>query len=736
MTRERWERLAPLVDAVLDRRSEERIAYIAEISAGDADLATELSRFVNAADAAADPILEAAERERSVLIGNRLFDHTVDLFTELQTSLGVNYHIEREMGGGGMSRLFVAEERELQRKVVIKVLPPEVTGISAERFTREIKLAASLQQANIVPVLSAGTVVGFPYYIMPLVEGRSLRDRLARDDAPSISEAIGILRDVARALAYAHNRGIVHRDIKPGNILLSDRTAVVMDFGIAKAVAAVDNAADTRSRGTVPKSADAVIRDGAVHNTLAIGTPAYMAPEQAVAKGDVDHRADIYAFGCVAYELLTGARAFVGATASDIIASHFRDVPPAILALRPEVPPVVADLVASCLEKEPSRRPQSAEQILIALDETLHRSATSPRNRHRRAVLAISSVALVAAVALMWFYKNSHTAGASAAGTTNGAALDAYRIGREQMRRRAVDQSMKSFRRAIDLDSGFARAHAALALALELDPFYNGTPANDIVGTAVAEARRAIALDSTLDEGWVALGNARGLGAEWSASDSAMRRAIALDGNNATVRQAFGRQLVVRGEIDEGFEQLERARDLDPTSPLISAWLSYAFFLKGLPDSALAQSERTVQLDSTLLAATNLGSLVNIALGRADVARQLVTAPTAREMTNATYIYARLGDTATANRLVRDMELRNPRPWFVDVSKASVFLAIGDTANALSALEQSAATSGPLWVFYIPLGDPAFDAVRRSSRFAALLERAHVGSEVIARPRR
>jgi tetratricopeptide (TPR) repeat protein len=709
MTRERWERLAPLVDAVLDRRSEERVAYIAEISAGDADLAAELSRFI--ANSTADSILDVAERERSALMGNRLFDGAVNLFTELQSSLGADYRIEREMGGGGMSRLFVAEERELQRKVVIKVLPPEVTGAGAERFTREIKLAASLQQANIVPVLSAGTVAGFPYYTMPLVEGRSLRDRLAREDTPSIGEAISILRDVARALAYAHDRGIVHRDIKPGNILLSDRTAVVMDFGIAKAVAADDVASDA----------------------FVIGTPAYMAPEQSVAGANVDHRADIFAFGCVAFELLTGARPFVGASISDVIASRLRDTPPSVATLRPEVPAAVADLVSSCLERAPSRRPQSAEQVLATLDGTLHRSA-SPKRRSR--IVMLAAAALVAAGALAWLYRTSPSRGIPPIGTKNGAAFDAYLIGREQMRRRAVDQSIKSFRRAIDLDSNFARAHAALALALELDPFYNGTPATDIIRSALAEARRGIALDSTLGEAWVALGNAHGLTGQWSASDSAMRRAVALDGNNATVRQAFARQLVVRGEIDEGFEQLEQARRIDRTSPLVSAWLSYAFFLKGEPDSALAQSERTVQLDSTLLAATNLGSLVNLALGRTDVARQLLTAPIAREMTNATYVYARLGDTATANRLVRDMELRNPKPWFVDVSRASVFLAIGDTAHALTALEQSAANSGSLWVFYMPLGDPAFDAVRRSQRFAALLERANINPEVIAHPRR
>ena len=162
----------------------------------------------------------------------------MNLRDELQHTLGSAYTLERELGGGGMSRVFVADEARLRRKVVVKVLSPEMAeGISAERFEREIQLAASLQQANIVPVLNAGDAAGMPYYTMPFVEGESLRARLASGKL-SIPETVSILRDVARALAYAHERGIVHRDIKPDNVLLSRGTAVVTDFGIAKALAA------------------------------------------------------------------------------------------------------------------------------------------------------------------------------------------------------------------------------------------------------------------------------------------------------------------------------------------------------------------------------------------------------------------------------------------------------------------------------------------------------------------
>ena len=162
-----------------------------------------------------------------------------DALERLTSALGDRYRIERELGGGGMSRVWLATETALDRQVVIKVIAAELSeGLSAERFTREVRLAARLQQANIVPLLSAGTVEGLPYYTMPYVRGESLRARIASGLPLTLTESVNILRDVARALAYAHSEGIVHRDIKPENVLLSHGTAVVTDFGIAKALSA------------------------------------------------------------------------------------------------------------------------------------------------------------------------------------------------------------------------------------------------------------------------------------------------------------------------------------------------------------------------------------------------------------------------------------------------------------------------------------------------------------------
>src|SRR4051812_29000500 len=299
----------------------------------------------------------------------------MELKAQLQQSLGGIYSIERELGGGGMSRVFVAEEASLGRKVVIKVLPPEMAAyVSTERFKREIALAAQLQQANIVPLLSAGDADGLPYYTMPYVDGESLRARLSREGEMPVGEAVGILKEVARALAYAHQRGVVHRDIKPDNILLSGGSAMVTDFGVAKAVYA--------ARTLSPEQAESANNPEALTSLgMAIGTPAYMAPEQALADPQTDHRADLYAFGVMAYEMLTGHPPFQGRSTQALFAAHTIEKPESLAKRRPNVPAPLAALVMRCLEKRPADRPRSANEIVQALDGII-----TPTDPHRIAV--------------------------------------------------------------------------------------------------------------------------------------------------------------------------------------------------------------------------------------------------------------------------------------------------------------------------------------------------------------
>ena len=263
-----------------------------------------------------------------------------------------------------MSRVFVARDETLGRDIVIKLLPRELAAeMSAERFTREIKLAAALQHPHVLPVLSAGVSDGLPYYTMPFVRGESLRTAIDKG-VLSMDGKLDILRDIARALRYAHGEGIVHRDIKPENILLSSGSAVVVDFGIAKALSA--------SRTEAPGGTLTLVG-------TSIGTPAYMSPEQAAADPNIDHRSDIYSWGVMAYELLAGKHPFDGKTTpQQYLGAHLAEKPVALSSVTATVPSAAADVIMSALEKDPDKRPQSGDDLLARLGGVSSTSGQSP----------------------------------------------------------------------------------------------------------------------------------------------------------------------------------------------------------------------------------------------------------------------------------------------------------------------------------------------------------------------
>jgi serine/threonine-protein kinase len=303
------------------------------------------------------------------------------LLARLQQALHGEFVVERELTGG-MSRVFVARDLQLQRAVVVKVLPPGLAAtVSADRFRREIMLSASLQHPNIVPVFRAAEVDGLPFFVMPYVQGESLRTRLRRGPL-SVPETVRVLTDVARALAFAHGRGIVHRDIKPDNILLAANAAVVADFGVAKAISA------SRER-----DADDVNATGV---GVSLGTPQYMAPEQAVGDPTVDHRVDLYALGVVAYEMLVGVPPFHGRSARATLTAHLSEAPPQVGARRYDVPVLLEQTIESCLQKSPDQRPRNAGHLLRMLDDVATSiggrpeglARTRSRGRLRRAALA------------------------------------------------------------------------------------------------------------------------------------------------------------------------------------------------------------------------------------------------------------------------------------------------------------------------------------------------------------
>jgi eukaryotic-like serine/threonine-protein kinase len=314
-------------------------------------------------------------------------------FERLKVALADRYRLERKLGAGGMATVYLAEDLRHGRQVAIKVLEPGLAAaLGTERFLREIEIAAKLTHPHILPLHDSGEADGFLYYVMPYVDGESLRQRLARDKQPSLADATRILKEVVDALAYAHANGVVHRDIKPDNVMLSGRHALVADFGIAKALSEVNAPQQLTSFG------------------VAIGTPQYMAPEQAAGDADIDFRADIYSVGIVAYEMLAGRPPFSGTSIQQLLRAQIEEIPQPLGEIRPDISPGLATSVMRCLEKSRGDRWQSATELLAELEavttpvsgSTAVNIEPPPRSTRRRSWLLVGGGLLAALVLAVW----------------------------------------------------------------------------------------------------------------------------------------------------------------------------------------------------------------------------------------------------------------------------------------------------------------------------------------------
>ncbi|MEW5917049.1 MAG: protein kinase [Gemmatimonadota bacterium] len=792
-----------------------------------------------------------------------------ELQAQLSTSLEGRYTIEQELAGGGIARVFVAHETRLDRRVVIKVLSPELAaGLSAKRFEREIRLAASLQQANIVPLLEAGNSGELPLYIMPFVDGLSLRERLTRNGRLPLEQTISILRDVARALAYAHDRGVVHRDIKPENILLSGDAAVVTDFGIAKAISAA-----TAGSERAP-NVSTVTQPG-----TAVGTPTYMAPEQLTGDPSVDHRADIYSFGCLAYELLAGEPPFSG-TLQSLFAAHLSHTPTPISEKYPECPPALATLVMRCLAKDPAARPQSARDLLSVLDGVITRATTFTQLRARLgrrqritagvliAVVALgalfvarpwrsSGTAAFASIAVIpfvnmtgdssdeyladgiadevatalgkvprirvvsrglsyrykgqralnfsevgrelnsdhllhgslrrtpdglrvsaqlvrttdnfeaWsetydrslsdaiafqdsitraiagalgrqFASDTATAGETATRVTADAqAYDLYLRGRFLLQRRGsgVRQAVENFERAIARDSNFAQAHGALALALELLPYFEPIEARSLRDRAVAAAQRALTRDASLAEAYTALAMAHQHAFQWDSADAMYQRAVAIDSTEADAHIQYGRFLFYTGRFIDAQRQFDRARRLDPYSAVASGWVGYLLVLGGRQADGIAELRRALEIDSTSPPLLGISSTAFLFANRRAEAK-LFAERLARAVPEWRHVAAanlgELGERERAEAMLREFA-QTPPAIMPHTRRSILHLALDDTATTLDAMER-ATEAGEIWPTYYSLSEPRFDVLRRSARFAAIVRRAGLNVAVFTSP--
>ena len=320
----------------------------------------------------------------------------------LQAVLPDRYTVERELGRGGMATVFLAQDLKQHRPVAIKVLRPEIANaIGIERFLLEIEIAAQLTHPHILPLFESGRGDGLVYYVMPYVEGESLRDRIDRERQLPLDDAIRIAKQVASALAHAHSHGIVHRDIKPGNIMLVGGEAVVADFGIARAITSAGGAHLTETG-------------------IALGTPAYMSPEQAGGEESIDGRSDIYSLGCVLYEMLGGEPPFTGPSSQAVIARQLGEEPRSLRIVRPKIPPAIEVIVQTALEKVPADRFSTAGDFVEALEHPESIEVPSPQERRRWGRWLVG-LAGAAAVTLLAF-------GIRGFGSTDAAATDRNRV--------------------------------------------------------------------------------------------------------------------------------------------------------------------------------------------------------------------------------------------------------------------------------------------------------------------
>jgi serine/threonine-protein kinase len=405
---DRWQEVKRITADALERPEQERVAFL-EQACTDPDLRSQVEELLRSCQQADDA--EGFLSQSAPVFAAPLVGHLDDVFSdappgtpaELQSALGDRYTIERELGRGGMATVYLARDERHHRDVALKVVHADFasvvgTSLGARRFQREIEIAAQLNHPHILPLYDSGAASGHLYYIMPFVDGESLRGRLTRAGPLSVDDAIRLMRDVARALAHAHRHGVVHRDIKPENILLNrDGDALVADFGVAKALAAA-------ARSDQPQTQQTLSAIG-----LVLGTPAYMAPEQALGDAELDHRADLYALGLVAYEVLTGAPPFSGRSVQELTTAHLATPPTPIADVRPDIPSALGNLVMTLLSKAPADRPQDATQVVRALEDvsapasspTVTRQVSS-RSRSMGVVLSVLALAVVTIVAVVF----------------------------------------------------------------------------------------------------------------------------------------------------------------------------------------------------------------------------------------------------------------------------------------------------------------------------------------------
>jgi len=636
-----------------------------------------------------------------------------DTATRLAGALADRYRIERKLASGGMATVYLAQDLRHDRRVAVKVLHPHLAAVvGAERFLKEIKTTANMQHPHVLPLFDSGEADGLLFYVMPYVDGESLRERIAREKRLPIGDAVRITSEVASALDYAHRHGIIHRDIKPENILLHDDRALVADFGIALAPATGDNRL--------------------TETGMSVGTPAYMSPEQALGERELDARCDIYAVGVVLYEMLTGSPPFSGPSVQAIVAKVISQKPVPPSRLRKGIAPSLDDAVLTALQKNPADRFPTAAALQAAIEgRSVHR--TSSRNHKRTAMWVAGVVAVVAAGGLaVRPWKDRDRVPIRAAPDTAAKRLVAEAADWAKRRDpKACETAIQLYSQATDKDSAYAGAWGGLAKTQALCALLaNGDPAVSYAA-AKSASETALRLDGTMPDAYTARGLAYLFHEQnFQASQVAFATATKLDSTRYEPWQFRSVSYLAVGELDSAVRAMRRAKELQPVGdPSILVRLATVLRYSGQTQESERSLEEVLRGDSTnrLAHAERLESeLAAKSCDRGGNDSRWIAHDTQQfNRAIVAWSWALCGEPGRARAYADSVAARARTGAYVDLfSLAVVYAALGDSAKVFQSLDQAVVQHN--WALVLLARHPAFNAYRGSSHFAKLMERAHV----------
>ena len=747
----------------------------------------------------------------------------------LQAALSDRYDIRRELARGGMGRVFEAGDRKHGRAVAIKVLDPDVgAAIGPKRFRAEIETAARLSHPHIVPLFDSGQAGDLFYYVMPLVMGESLRERLVRERQLAVEDSIRIAREVADALRYAHEQGLIHRDIKPENILIAGGHALIFDFGIARSTGS-DESGPTRT--VVP-----------------IGTPAYMSPEQ-IAGAPVDSRSDQYALACVVYEMLAGQPPFAGPSSDNVLSQHRTADPRPIVTMRPSTPPAVSTALARALSKAPADRYRSLSEFADALSVPAAKGTGQPKDRVMLAVLPLdnlsadpeqeyftegmteeliahlgrvqpkrlgviartsamrykktqksigeigselgvefvlegsvrragdririttqliqvsdqshlwaetydrrmadvfelqdevaSTVAKALELELVPASKDSSTAPSRTLGdvtrtpdasVTNNTAFEAYLKGRFYWNKRTPESLLRGivwFERAIEVDPGFAPAHAGLSDVYNVTLTYMVLPGDEAMRLSEAAARKALELDPELADAHTSLAAVVGHLGHYKLAMESFQRALELNPNYVPALYWGAIVLAAGDDFAGALALVDRAHILDPLSVTVNIVHGNVLLFARKEEEALRYFREAVRLEPGVIWPYQRIAFCLAALGRLnealasldslppDIARRV-------DVTSArAYVLGRLNRLEEARAALRELELRSKTEYVSWERYAYAYLGLDEREKLFSLLSdvKVLGSIGRLTLRH----EAAYDSVRDDPRFAPIFENA------------